>query len=215
MALLEILNLGTISPIMGSFSPTSLSDALFTGTQQRVLAILFGRPDRSFYANEIISLTRAGTGAVQRELARLASAGLVTVSRIGNQKHYQANAGAPVFAELCAIVAKTFGLAEPLRAALEPLASQIDAAFVYGSVAKRQDTATSDVDLMVISDTLRYPEIFAAIEETSTRIGRPVNPTVQTRMDFRKQLARGNAFASRLLEQPKIWLFGAEDVLRT
>ena len=87
---------------------------MFTGTQQRVLGLLFGQPARSFYATEVISLAGSGSGAVQRELARLARSGLVTVRPVGNQKHYQANPDSPLFAELCAILQKTVAVAEPL-----------------------------------------------------------------------------------------------------
>ena len=104
---------------------TSTADALFPAVRQRVLAVLFGSPDRSFYANELIALARSGTGAVQRELASLLAAGLITVRDQGNQKHYQANAASPVFAELRGLVLKTVGLADVLRAALAPLAGQI------------------------------------------------------------------------------------------
>jgi len=107
---------------------TSLADALFSATQQKVLGYLFGQPERSFYATELIGLVGAGSGAVQRELARLAASGLVTVSRVGNQKHYQANPDSPIHAELCGIAMKTVGLAEPLRVALAPLAGQIQPA---------------------------------------------------------------------------------------
>ena len=109
---------------------------MFPKVRQRVLAVLFGNPARSFYANEVIALAQSGTGAVQRELAALSEAGLLTVTRQGNQKHYQANAEAPVFAELRGLVLKTMGLADVLRAALAPLSPQIELAFVYGSVAK-------------------------------------------------------------------------------
>ena len=118
---------------------TSLADALFSTTQQRVLGLLFGQPDRSFYATELISLAGSGSGAVQRELARLEQSGLVAVHRIGTQKHYQANPDSPLYSELQGIARKTVGLAEPLRDALAPFAGKIIAAFVYGSVAKRQD----------------------------------------------------------------------------
>ncbi len=90
------------------------ADALFTKVQQRVLALLFGHHSRSFYANELIALARSGSGAVQRELAHLEAAGLVTVKRIGNQKHYQANALAPIFEELRDLVLKTPGLVDIL-----------------------------------------------------------------------------------------------------
>src|SRR5919201_228951 len=119
----------------------SLADALFTKTQQRVLRVLFGQPDRSFYASELIRDAGTGSGAAQRELARLEEIGLIVARRIGNQKHYQANAASPLYSELRNIVLKTVGLVEPLRQALKPIESEIRAAFVYGSVAKGSDQA--------------------------------------------------------------------------
>lgn len=192
---------------------TSLADALFTTTQQRVLAFLFGQPERSFFATELIGLAGGGSGGVQRELARLAQSGLVTVTRVGTQKHYQANPQSPIFDELCAIVRKTVGLAEPLREALAPLAAHISAAFVYGSVAKRTDTAASDIDLMVISDSLSYADLFATLEEAATRLGRPINPTVYTHKELAKRIKQDNVFVKRVLAQPKLWVIGEEHAL--
>ena len=191
----------------------SVADALFAGTQQRLLALLFGQPYRSYYATELIGLAQAGSGAVQRELAHLSHSGLLTVTAVGSQKHYQANPDSPIYAELCAIVLKTVGLAEPLREALAPLAGKIRAAFVYGSVAKRQDTAASDIDLMLLSDELTYGDVFAALETVSTRLGRTVNPTVLTSREFSKRLKGKESFLTRVLAQPKIWLMGGEDDL--
>jgi predicted nucleotidyltransferase len=191
----------------------SLADALFSGTQQRVLALLFGQPDRSFYANELIALARAGSGAVQRELARLAKSGLATVQVSGNQKHYQANPASPIFQELCGVVRKTMGLAEPLRQALSPLAKRINAAFVYGSVAKRSDSASSDIDLMIVSNDLTYADLYEALEAVSQQLGRKVNPTIFTPAELAKRVASGGAFVKRVLEQPKVWLKGDERAL--
>ncbi|MYN14202.1 transcriptional regulator [Pusillimonas sp. TS35] len=191
----------------------SLSDALFPGTKQRVLGILYGQPDRSFYTNELISLADSGSGAVQRELATLTNSGLVTVTAVGNQKHYQANAESPIFNELRSIIQKTVGLAEPLRTALQPMSAQITAAFVYGSVAKKTDTASSDIDLMVISDGISYGELFTALEAASATLGRPVNPTILSQDEFQKRLANQESFLTRVLEQPKIWILGNDSDL--
>lgn len=192
---------------------TSLADALFTGTQQRLLGLLFGQPGRSFYANELIALTGGGSGAVQRELARLSRSGLVVSHLVGRQKHYQANPESPIYAELCGIASKTMGLAEPLREALAPLAERIRAAFVYGSVAKREDTAGSDIDLMLVSDTLSYPDVFGALEATSRRLGREIKPTIYSRQEWSERAARGDGFVKRVLAQPRIWLIGGDDAL--
>lgn len=192
---------------------TSLADALFPKVRQRVLAVLFGTPDRSFYANEVIALAQSGTGAVQRELAGLSEAGLLTVSKQGNQKHYQANGDAPVFAELRGLVLKTMGLVDVLRAALVPLGTQIDAAFVYGSVARQQDTAHSDIDLMIVSRNLGYADVFGVLESAIATLGRKVNPTLYTPADVAKRIQQDNAFVTRVLQQPKIWLIGNEEKL--
>lgn len=190
--------------------PATLADALFSGTQQRVLAYLFGQPERSFYATELIALAGSGSGAVQRELARLAGSGLVTVKKIGNQKHYQANPAAPIYAELCGIAMKTVGLAEPLREALAPLAASIRVAFVFGSVAKGGDTAASDIDVLVIAENLDYADVFAALQTAEARLARPVNPTLYTPADWRRKRTQGNSFVVKVAAQPKIMLIGTE-----
>lgn len=193
-----------------SLEPAGLANALFSKVQQRVLGVLFSNSGRSFYANEIIALAESGTGAVQRELARLANVGLVTVRRQGNQKHYQANAASPVFNELHGLVLKTFGLADLLRVGLAPLASQIEWAFIYGSIAKQQDSASSDVDLMIVSDTLSHGDVISALESTASTLGRIINPTVYSPKEFARRLREGKAFLSRVIKQPKIWLIGKE-----
>ena len=215
----QIPELGTIMPNMGTKVPksgrkaapnTGLADALFTRTQQAVLALLFGQPDRSFFKTEIIRKAGMGSGAVQRELERLEKSGLAEVRNVGNQKHYQANPASPLFAELASISQKTFGIAEPLRAALQKWKSKITAAFVYGSLAKRADTSRSDIDVMIISDELTYADVFAAFEPVAEKLGRPINPTIHTRKEWSRQLKEDNSFHIRISRQPKIWLFGSE-----
>jgi len=177
------------------------------------LGVLFGRPDRSFYASELIRIAGSGSGAAQRELARLEDSGIVVSRRVGHQRHYQANTDAPLFGELRSIVLKTIGLAEPLRAALKPLSSSIRAAFVYGSVAKATDHGASDIDLLILSDSLSYAEVFGALERATRLLGRQVNPTVYTAAEFTKRTRKQNAFVTRVLEQPKVWIIGSEDDL--
>ena len=192
---------------------TSLADALFSTVQQRVLAYLFGQPERSFFATELIKLAGGGSGAVQRELARLAESGLVTVTRVGTQKHYQANPKSPIFAELCGIAQKTVGLAEPLREALAPLVERVTVAFVFGSVAKRSDHAASDIDVLVLSDSVDYADVFAALQSAEAKLGRTVNPTVFTPANWRKKRKEGSAFVVKVAAQPKVFLIGTEENL--
>ena len=138
---LDHTQFGMYNTHYGSISAVSLSNALFAKVQQRVLALIFGHPERSFYTSEIVRHVNSGVGAVERELAKLQNSGLVHVERIGNQKHYRANTMSPIFEELRGLVEKTVGLAEPIKRSFEPYASSIKSAFVYGSVAKQTDTA--------------------------------------------------------------------------
>jgi len=192
-----------------------LSDALFSNVKQRVLALIFGHPERSFYTSEIVRTVHSGTGAVERELSRLQRSGLVTVERIGNQKHYRANRQSPIFEELRSLVLKTVGLTEPLRESLESYSDKIKTAFVYGSVAKGIDTARSDIDLMVIGEDLAYPDLFAGLQKAENALGRQVNPNFLSPEDWRRKLAQKNPFITKIRTQPKIFIFGSEDDLRT
>ena len=215
--------MGNISPTLSSRparrraavsradAPTSLADALFTTTQQRVLALLFGQPSRSFFASELIGLTGSGSGAVQRELKRLSSSGLVTVKRIGRQKHYQANPDCPVFEELCALVRKTVALVEPIRQALAPLAEHIALALIYGSVVKGTDTASSDIDLLIVADDMTLEALYSALAPVESSLDRKIGPTLYTTKEFESRRAAGNPFLSRVLEGEHLVLIGRED----
>lgn len=189
-------------------SSDSIADALFPRVRQRLLAALYGQPQRSFYTNELVRLAESGIGGVQRELASLAACGLLSVSAKGNQKHYQANTDAPIFSELHAIVRKTFGVADVLRAALAPMAPQIANAFVYGSVASGAAHAGSDIDVMVVANELGLEDIFAAFAPVEASLGRRISPTLYTEAEFAKRAKARNPFLTKVLGRPRIALAG-------
>jgi predicted nucleotidyltransferase len=188
----------------------NLVNALFSNVQQRVLALIFGHAERSFYTSEIVRNVHSGTGAVERELSRLERSGLVCVERIGNQKHYRANEEAPIFEELQSIVLKTAGLTDPLRESLAPYADRIKTAFVYGSVAKRADTARSDIDLMVIGDDLSYTDLYAGLQRAESTLRRSVNPTFLSHDDWRRKVGQKNSVIAKIITQPKLFIFGSQ-----
>jgi len=195
-------------------SLTAIGDALFTKTQQRVLGLLYGKPGKSFYTNEIMRWADMGRGTVSRELDRLVSSGLLLVTRGGNQHHYQANPDCPIYTELLGIVRKTFGVADVIREALKPLDKQIELAFVYGSIAKGTEAKTSDIDLMLVGEGLAYGDVMELITPLEESLQRPVNPTIYDVEQIKTKLKEKNAFITRVMEQPKLWVKGAEDGIR-
>jgi predicted nucleotidyltransferase len=205
---------GTIVPEMGRVAKSparGLASALFTPVQQRLLGLLFGQPDRRFQSAEIIRLAAGGTGAVHRQLQRLASTGLVNVTTEGNQKYYQANRQSPIFPEMHSLVVKTIGVVEPLRDALRPLEKQIDLAFVFGSVAKGNERSGSDLDLLVVSEDLGYGDIYQTILPVERTLSRTINPTVFTPAEWKRRLRQRDSFAQRVWSQPRLMVIGADN----
>ncbi len=195
-------------------SVTSIGDALFTKTQQRVLGLLYGKPDQSFYTNEIVRWAAMGRGTISRELDKLVSSGLLSVSREGNQNHYQAQKDNPVYNELLGIVRKTFGVADVIRQALKPLDSQIQLAFIYGSVAKSTDAKSSDIDLMLVGESLEYADVMELLIPLEESLQRPINPTIYETVDFVEKLDQKSSFLVRVMEQQKLMIKGDVDEFR-
>jgi predicted nucleotidyltransferase len=200
---------------MGTKTRTiSLSNALFSKVQQRVLALIFSHPERSFYTSEIVRRVGSGVGAVDRELSKLARSGLVSIERIGNQKHYRANQAAPIFEELRGLIEKTVGLAEPIKKSFEPYADTIKSAFVYGSVAKGSDTADSDIDLMVIGDDLNYSDLYTAAQSVENKLRRKVHPLFLSPGDWLRKTSENGSVFNKISRSPKIFIIGSEKDLR-
>lgn len=199
---------GPIVPFLGpvtAIMPTiSLSDALFSTTQQKVLALLFGEPHRSFYTNEIARWANVGKGSVMRELDRLHKSGILTVTRQGNQNHYQANPECPIFEELSGLVRKTLGIPGQLRNALRPMADQLSQAFIYGSIAKGSEHAGSDIDLMLIGENLSYADVMELLLPLEEQLGRTINPTLYSAVDWADKKNANHSFVVRVEEQPRI-----------
>jgi predicted nucleotidyltransferase len=193
--------------------PVSIADALFGKTQQAVLGLLFGQPERSFYLRELVTAAGGGASQVQRELATLTAAGLVTRERRGNQVWFAANPASPVFGELKSLVAKTAGIADVVRDALQPFSRLIAAAFIYGSVARGEHDASSDVDVLVVGSVApsKLAPVQLALRE---RLGRPVRAVVYSAAEFREHALSREHFLASVMQQPKIWLFGSMDELQ-
>ena len=186
----------------------SITTTLFSDGQSRVYRWVFGQPEREFYLSELRRLTGLGSATLQRELNRLADAGLVLSERVGNLRRFRANPQSPVFNELVGLTRKTLGAEPLLRDALQALAPDVEVAWIYGSYAKGTDTADSDIDVMIVSETLMLSRVFEAMQPAETQLGRKVNPTLYTPAEFAKRRAEPDSFVNRVLAQPVLPLIG-------
>jgi len=187
-----------------------LSDALFTETQQKILGLLYGQPDRSFYVKEILRLTGMGVATIKRELDRMLAAGILRLTRIGNQHHYQAEPRCPIYDELLGIVKKTFGVTEVVRCALEPLEGKIDWAFVFGSLARGKETATSDIDLLIIGEA-GFAEVVSVLYPVQATLGRELNPKIYRKEEWARMKTAKDAFVTEVLAKPRMDVIGSGD----
>lgn len=193
-------------------STPSLSATLFGKSRKALLALFYGHADEAFYLREAARMTGAGLGAVQRELQQLWEAGILRRTVRGSQVYFQADPECPIFPELKNIILKTVGVDEPLTAALIPLGKLVALAFVFGSVARGQESRRSDVDLLVVGDAT-FTQVTEALHPVQEQLGRDVNPSVFLVDEFRRRLRKRDPFLAEVLAEPKIYLIGDELVL--
>ncbi|MCM8883966.1 MAG: transcriptional regulator [Candidatus Thiodiazotropha sp.] len=192
-----------------------LSELLFTEYRRKVLGLLLLHPDKTYHVREIARLTGTVAGTLHKELSKLADAEILLKRSSGNQVLYQANRDGLVYQELASITRKTFGVADVLREALQTVVDQLDFAFVYGSVAKEEDRSSSDIDLMVVTDQLAYADLMNNLLDAESQLGRTINPSVYDINQIEQRLKQKHAFLTRVMEQPKIWIKGTEDDVKT
>ena len=186
----------------------TISSALFTDSQSRVWGWIFGQPERAYHLSELRRLTGLGSASLQRELNRLAAAGLVDVQAVGNLRCFQANPNSPVYAELVALTRKTLGTVPQLRDALQALLPSLQSAWVYGSVAKQTDIAQSDIDVMLVGEGLQLSQVLEALEPAEAQLGRKINPSCYSPKEFERRRAEPDSFVQQVLSQPVLPLIG-------
>jgi predicted nucleotidyltransferase len=191
----------------------SVSELLFPNQYRRkVLALLMLNPQRWLHLRELARLTDSSPGTLKKELDALTSVGLLRFQKVGNQTQFSANTEHPVFPELSALVRKTTGLRDVLALALAPLASQIEVAFVFGSLAKATEGPQSDVDLLLIGD-VTFGQVANAVYDAQLLLAREINPKVMNRVEWSDKKNAKNVFIQELMDKPKIFIVGSEHEL--
>ena len=201
---------------MGTHSSLADSDAaaaLFGATRQAVLGFFFDHPDERFYQRQVVRSLALGSGAVQRELARLVTGGILTRTVEGRQAYYQVNLNGSIYPELHGLVRKTMGAAGVLREALRPLKGRVRVAFIFGSMARRNEQAESDIDVMLIGDDIGLSDVSPLLRPAQDILRREVNPKVYRTAEFRGKLSEGHHFITRVMEGEKVFLVGGEHEL--
>jgi predicted nucleotidyltransferase len=191
----------------------NLASVLFGAYRRDALALLLLHPETSLHVREIARVTGKVPGTLLRELNLLADTGLLLRKPVGNQVHFQANQACPIYNDLREILKKTAGIADVLRAALEPLVAKIRIAFVYGSVARGDERAGSDLDVMIVGE-VSFAEVIDALAPAHEILRRPVNPNLFSSVEFKEKIKGGEPFLSRVLDDKKIFLIGTADDLR-
>lgn len=186
---------------------SKVSEALFSKSTRAILASVFTRPE-GIHLRALMNLTGLGSASAQRELAKLTDAGLLVKEEIGKVVLYKANTASPIYAELSAIVRKTEGVEPILMEVLQPFQHRIERAFIYGSVAKRQDTATSDIDLFVLADDIGSADLYPKLVEVEAKLGRKISLTVYRPAEYQRKLEAKNHFLVSVMDGPKIELMG-------
>ena len=191
---------------------STLSSVLFAEYRSRVLSLLLLHPEQSYYLREIARATGTVPGTLKREMDKLVEVGLLTVKKVGNQNHYQANQECPVYFDLANILRKTSGLTDVMMNALLPLGESITSAFIYGSVASGKANAKSDIDLMLIGE-VDYSKVVPLIHPLQEQLGREINPKIFTVKEWSKLIQDNGAFVQDVLSKPKLFIMGNEQQL--
>lgn len=178
--------------------------------RRKVLSLLLLNPERRLHVREIARLTGTTAGTLNKELRRLQEAGLLESERVGNQVRYSANRGHPIYPELAGILRKSVGLADVLIEALAPLADRIEAAFVFGSMARGTESADSDIDLLIVG-AVEFGSVVDALQAAQQRLGRDINPKVYSLREWKSMLRSGDSFAVEVMARPRILLIGSDD----
>ncbi len=190
-----------------------LSDVLFGEYRKRILGLLLLHPEETYHVRELARLTNTSAGTLHKELSKLSDAGILQSKKVGNQQRYSANVQCPIFEELASIFRKTSGLADVIANALSSMKSHIKFAIVFGSVARGEEQANSDVDVMVIGD-ISFGDVVGLLHESQATLKREINPIVYSVDSFKSRVEKNDSFIQEILSKPKLFIVGSEHELR-
>jgi predicted nucleotidyltransferase len=192
------------------FSEAMLEYFITSKTKRSLLRLFLTNPERRFYTREIAKITGESLNAVRRELGHLEKAGLIKSHTEGNLKYFEVIKEFPLYPELKKIIYSTVALGDYLRNRLKDSES-IELAFIYGSVARNEEVAKSDIDLFIVGK-IEEEELHGLVSDIEKGIGREVNYTLMTKKEFNERKGRGEPFLKRIMGERKLVVKGNLDV---
>lgn len=190
-----------------------LSSLLFSEYRKRILGLLLLHPNTSYHMRELARLTNTASGTLHKELVKLTAGGILQSKKVGNQVHYSANTQCRIFSELASILRKTSGLTDVVAEALVGVKDQITLAFIYGSIARGEEQAASDVDIMLIG-ALSFGDAVTALYACQSTLQREITPVVYSVDEFNRRLQQQDSFLNDVLAKPKLFIIGNDNELR-
>jgi len=186
-------------------------DALMPPVRRRLLSLTLSSPDRWWYLSELAEALGTSPSSLQRELDSLTNVAILLMRREGRRTYYRANEDGSIYQELRGIVRKTMGIPQEIRASLAPMERKISLALLYGSVARGEERADSDVDVLIVADDLTLEEVYRRLAPAEKRLRRKVNPTLYTPEEFRQRRRSNNVFLENVLSSDHLILTGHVD----
>ena len=187
-----------------------LPDILSSRGRAEIFRLLFGVSSQELHLRELERRSDLALGTIQQEIRKLEGMELIVARKDGNRVYYSANTAHPLYEDIRSLVLKTSGLIEVLREALSR--EGVASAFVFGSLARGEEGAGGDIDIMIVGD-IGLKAVSGWLSGVSEKLGREVNPHVLEMDEFSRRRASGDDFLLRVLDSPKLFVVGDEDGL--
>jgi predicted nucleotidyltransferase len=175
--------------------------------RQRLLAYYFTNLTARHHLRDLAERLSIDPSNLSKEMRRLEREGLFRSEVSGRQKYFQLNREYSLFDEVRSIVAKTVGAVPVITQSLKKVEG-IGEAYLYGSFARNQQDASSDIDVLVIGNP-REEILAESARKLERQLGREINYTVLTRKEFESRRARKDAFLENVWHNKRVSLIGA------
>lgn len=185
-------------------------DSLLTPIKQEILSATYGQPEKWWYLSELAANARTSPSSLQRELSAFAANGLLERRRDGGRIYFKAATDSPLFAPLKELLERSLGPTGAIREAIARLTDRIEAAFIYGSVAKGEERVDSDMDILFIGE-VGLAELAKTLKSLERKFGREFNAKCYSPFEFVSKFRKRNHFIRTVMREPKIFLVGDED----